>query len=254
MSNSSASVDKVGPISGAVEVGAKSGAVEVGAKSGAVEVKMQSSTKDGTCIIFDFDDTFLCTSYLNSLGIGLNTPDSEFEHIRPELKLLEDAVANLLERALFITESVTIITNAQVGWVEYSCKKFLPKVYGILFLRRIEVMSARAIFECEFPHEPTIWKTEAFKIKISNYYKDKPIDLRKDVLSFGDSIHERVAVHKATLSLGSSTLTKSLKFIEHPTIKQLVKQQNLVTSCLLEMCIRDEDFDLILTIPLIDSE
>ena len=220
---------------------------EVGAGNGAVEVE-----KGHKCVIFDWDDTILCSSWLDSMGFNLNTPDCEIQSIRPHLDILEEAAANLLRRALVNEPSgVMIITNAQTDWVELSCKKFLPKVLGIL--SKITVVSARSTFENQFPNDPEIWKAEAFRIKIREYYGDKPIDLRKDVLSFGDSIHERKAVHKATSTMGSNTLTKSIKFVERPTIEQLVRQQNLVASCLFEICKKDESLDLMLTIQLIYS-
>jgi len=259
MSNSSVSVSsgEVGAANGAVEVGAANGAVEVGAGSGAVEVSVGSGAVEVSAgsepnVIFDWDDTLLCSSWLDSMGFNLNTPDSEIEGIRSHLNILEEAAANLLRRALISSpKGVVIITNAELGWVELSCRKFIPKVLGIL--SNITVVSARSTFEHQFPNAPDVWKAEAFRIKIREYFGDKPIDLRKDVLSFGDSIHERKAVHKATSTMGSSTLTKSVKFVERPTIEQLVRQQNLVASCLFEICKKDESLDLMLTIQLIYS-
>jgi hypothetical protein len=247
MSNSSVSVSV-----SSGEVGTGNGAVEVSAGSGTVEVDAGSGTNSKKCVIFDWDDTLLCSSWLDSMGFNLNTPDCEIQSIRPHLDKLEEAAANLLRRALVNEPSgVMIITNAQTDWVELSCKKFIPKVLGIL--SKITVVSARSTFEHQFPNSPEIWKAEAFRIKIREYYGDKPIDLRKDVLSFGDSIHERKAVHKATSTMGSSTLTKSIKFVERPTIEQLVRPQNLGASCLFEICKKDESLDLMLTIQLIYS-
>lgn len=42
-----------------------------------------------------------------------------------------------------------IITNAAEGWVEFSCKKFMPAVLPIL--QKVNIISARAKYESKFP-------------------------------------------------------------------------------------------------------
>lgn len=74
---------------------------------------------------------------------------------------------------------------------------------------------------------------------------------RKNVLSFGDSVHERAAIHKVTGGMGPSTRTKSIKFVERPTVEQLKRQVDLVASCFEEICRHTGSLDLMLTIQLL---
>jgi hypothetical protein len=72
----------------------------------------------------------------------------------------------------------------------------------------------------------------------------------KNVLSFGDSVHERHALHKVTSSL-TNVVTKSVKFVERPSIEQLKRQVDLVHSCLDDITAHRGDLDLMLTIQLL---
>ena len=46
------------------------------------------------------------------------------------------------------------------------------------------------------------------------------------------------------------TLTKSIKFVERPSMEQLWRQLELVTNCFKDICSHDGDLDLMLTISL----
>ena len=73
----------------------------------------------------------------------------------------------------------------------------------------------------------------------------------RNILSFGDSIHERCAIHKVTAALGQGCVrTKSIKFVERPTVEQLKRQVDLVTSCFDSLVSHGESLDLMLTIHL----
>ncbi len=52
--------------------------------------------------------------------------------------------------------NVLIITNAETGWVELSCKKFMPRVQP--YLQNLRVLSARSAFEALYPDSPSDWK------------------------------------------------------------------------------------------------
>lgn len=55
---------------------------------------------------------------------------------------------------------VYIITNAADGWVEFSCRKFMPSVFPIL--AKIIIISARSRYESKFPGDVPQWKINAF--------------------------------------------------------------------------------------------
>lgn len=91
-----------------------------------------------TCIIFDWDDTLLCTTFLNPTNCG------NFDlplNVKVQLKKLEKAACSILTECIKYGD-VYIITNAAEGWVEFSARKYLPKICKIL--DKVTVMSARA--------------------------------------------------------------------------------------------------------------
>ena len=55
---------------------------------------------------------------------------------------------------------VYIITNAAEGWVEFSCKRFMPTCFECL--NKITVISARTKYESKFPGDVPKWKINAF--------------------------------------------------------------------------------------------
>lgn len=203
-----------------------------------------------TCIIFDWDDTLLSSSWLASNGLRLDSPDVLPAEATAQLTILEDAVIALLERALRCG-TVIIITNAETGWVELSARKFIPRV--IPMLMRVRVLSARSTFEALYADSPSDWKVQAFFQEICAAYAGRRPDTRKNILSFGDSIHERAAIHKVTSNMGPLTRTKSIKFVERPTVEQLKRQVDLVSSCFEDLCGHNGHLDLMLTIQLLFS-
>lgn len=105
-------------------------------------------------IIFDWDDTLLCSTWLAARGLRLDSPKELPAEARAQLGVLEDSVCVLINTALAYGP-VCIITNAERGWVELSAKKFMPSVVPLL--SRVRVLSARSTFEADFPC-PTDWK------------------------------------------------------------------------------------------------
>ena len=82
-----------------------------------------------------------------------------------QLDLLQESVIALIHRA-GQCGSVVIITNAETGWVEMSCKKFMPRVFPLLGGMRI--LSARSAFEGRFPDSPSDWKVRHRRLYILN--------------------------------------------------------------------------------------
>jgi hypothetical protein len=199
---------------------------------------------DETCMIFDWDDTLLASSWLSINGLKLDTPIIPPEHAA-QLTILERTVRIILERAL-ICGTVIIITNSETGWVELSCSKFIPDILPLL--SRIKIISARSTFETISPDDPIEWKIKAFSQEISLVYLDKESTIRKNIISFGDSTYERIALFKKAHDI--KALPKSIKFVERPTIQQLQKQLELVGNSFFEICKKTDSLDLMLTIQL----
>ncbi len=107
---------------------------------------------------------------------------------------------------------------------------------------------------CKFSHAPCVLSPQihAFHHKISEHYGPRHTapDVRKHVVSFGDSNHERHAVHRTTSRMKNAA-TKSVKFVDRPNVEQLKRQVDLVTSCFKDIAGHPGDLDLMLTIQLL---
>lgn len=200
----------------------------------------------GTLIIFDWDDSLLSSSWLAQNGLRLDSPSIPVA-AAALLDDLAESVSQVLTQALSLGE-VVIITNAEAGWVELSAKKFLPAVVPVL--SKIKVISARTTFEAHYPDSPSDWKVQAFAAEISAAYAACPTGTLKNIISLGDSTHERLALMTVTRGL-PSTVTKSVKFVERPTIEQLKRQVDLVVNCIEEIVTHKGSLDLMLTIQLL---
>eukprot|EP00392_Amoebophrya_sp_AT5.2_P012659 g12766.t1 len=169
-----------------------------------------------TVIIFDWDDTLLCTSYLN---LRLPTPEIP-GHVQKQLLLLERVGAQLLELAMKLGQTF-IITNAMKGWVEYSASKYVPRLLPTL--QKLTIISARGNYEHAFPGNYGQWKIEAF-LEVQRQLNSQIIT---NLVSLGDSNMEMEAVHVMGKEFAQA-LIKTIKFRESPTPEELVKQLELV--------------------------
>mmetsp|Transcript_9891 Transcript_9891/g.8402 ORF Transcript_9891/g.8402 Transcript_9891/m.8402 type:complete len:121 (-) Transcript_9891:9-371(-) len=103
----------------------------------------QKPPQHQTVIIFDWDDTLLCTSYLNlRAGQQQNRQDIS-KSVQKHLTNISTTDSKLLEMAMAHGETF-IITNAMKGWVEYSARKYVPELLPTL--RKVRIISARTAF------------------------------------------------------------------------------------------------------------
>ena len=205
-----------------------------------------SSKRRQTVFIFDWDDTLLASTHLSARGCKLDTDFNShpsYSDLTSGLTELESSVCNLLDTAVSLGE-VHIVTNAELGWVELSAAKFLPAVVPIL--TRVKVISARTSYERVWPDAPMKWKFSAFHERLS-HYQPHDSSLEKHIISLGDSHVEREAVRAVTRSM-TNTKCKSVKFSERPTLEQLRRQLDLVTSCFAYIHQHHGDLDLQLTV------
>jgi len=89
--------------------------------------------------------------------------------------------------------------NQRGAWL--TCHKFLPELAPLL--ECVRIVSARSSYECEVGSDPQRWKLRAFEHEIRRAYGKSTHDpgRPKNVLSLGDSVHEREAVMRATAPL-----------------------------------------------------
>eukprot|EP00929_Paragymnodinium_shiwhaense_P057675 TRINITY_DN2887_c0_g1_i3.p1 TRINITY_DN2887_c0_g1~~TRINITY_DN2887_c0_g1_i3.p1 ORF type:complete len:271 (+),score=68.58 TRINITY_DN2887_c0_g1_i3:304-1116(+) len=208
------------------------------------EVDGHRFTFDETVIIFDWDDTVLPSSWVQEQGLRLDG----------ESQLTPTQQEELLDLARLATETLTtaktlgtvvLVTNAERGWIELSSRKFLPSLLPTL--EDVKLLSARTEYERPEVVSPFEWKLRAFQHEILRLFHERGggQQKRKNILSFGDSAHEREALIHATANLPNCR-TKSLKFVERPRIETLRKQHSLVARCVKKIVHHDGNLDLCL--------
>lgn len=186
-----------------------------------VWVPSQKEKTHNSLIIFDWDDTLLCTSFLTPNGVydenmELSAADRE------KVKKLEFAALNLLKKAIEKGD-VYIITNAGPGWVEYSAEKFYPSLKTVL--NKITIISARGEYEAESPGDPRKWKKRTFL----NLQKKMNTKLVTNIICLGDSTFEMEA-GKVLAKKFQQAFVKTVKFRENPKPEELHSQLVLVAN------------------------
>jgi hypothetical protein len=167
-----------------------------------------------TVICFDWDDTLLCTSWLNYVGDQFNGCLL--------VQDIERAAVQLLELAMELGR-VFIITNAEEGWVEHSAARWVPGLLPVL--ARVPIISARTKFEIQHPAAPSRWKVSAF----FELQKQLAGNLITNLLSVGDSQFEMDAAYALAAEFDDA-IVKTIKFQERPKPGELLKQLKLVAA------------------------
>jgi len=180
-------------------------------------LKLEPAKKHQTMIIFDWDDTLLCTHFLSAFGF-VDLPKEVYD----TLKILDESASTLLLKAIEYGQTF-IITNAAEGWVQCSGKLFMPKVFEVIIKKNIKVISARSGYEDIFPGDSRRWKVEAF-LDIEHIF-DK--NLITNLICLGDSHIEIDAAHILAQKFRQAMI-KTIKFRESPKPEELVKQHELV--------------------------
>ena len=172
-------------------------------------------------IIFDWDDTLLPTTFLTQGGTyneNIILTDSD----QKEFEKLEKTAFNLLSIAISKGD-VYIITNAGLGWVEFSSKKYYPKIYKIL--PKIKIISARYEWEKKFPNDTKKWKIQTFL----SLQKELDTKLVTNIICLGDSLYE-IEAGRILANCFSEVFVKTVKFKEGPKLEELNKQLMLVNN------------------------
>ena len=167
-------------------------------------------------IIFDWDDTLLCTSILSKYGHFSEMNKYPINDLI-QISLLEAFVMELLEKSMDKGDTF-IITNSEKGWVEYSCKKFYPNFYPLL--SKITIISSRK-YKKIHPKNFFMWKIETLDNFINDYNYDS--DLPTNIISIGDSFGD-INASKRLKNQFKTCFIKTIKFIEYPKIIDLQKE------------------------------
>lgn len=186
-------------------------------------------------ILLDWDDTVLPTTYIAQQQLSLECP------VPDDVKQVLDAYALVARDTLQCLKShgtVIIVTNAETGWVELTCAKFLPALQGLV--EGLERVSARSSFEHLGFVTPAEWKTEAFHELVSAHQQRFPDAV--DVLSVGDAGHEREAVYRVAQRLDIAA--KSIKLVEQPDLAYLQREHELLQERLGDLLAHDGPLDV----------
>lgn len=181
---------------------------------------------DSKLVIFDWDDTLFPTSYLNELKYIQNNMLTEHVSDTPQdlMKKLTDYETTCVETLDLAWKlsggNIVIVTNGDVGWVSKSGDLFLRKVCNWLRKHCIQVVSARSLYENEFPDEIEKWKTAAFMVLCKERFRNNS---SFNLLSVGDSDYEEIAT-RHVCTVAPNAICKSTKMVEHPTLEQLSHQ------------------------------
>mmetsp|Transcript_4266 Transcript_4266/g.3105 ORF Transcript_4266/g.3105 Transcript_4266/m.3105 type:complete len:110 (+) Transcript_4266:558-887(+) len=109
-------------------------------------------------MIYDWDDTLLCTSLMNPNDEGQML--GVLKSFAKDINRIQGFVLSILKKSSAVGVPV-IVTNARKGWVEFSSSLMMPKVYSYI-MKHVKVYSARELFSQQYPFEMTSWKFRTF--------------------------------------------------------------------------------------------
>ena len=183
---------------------------------------LKTENEKSNIFIFDWDDTLFFTSHLNR---NKDSFFSSYELPKRELKKMKEIeyyVDRILNKALSYG-MVFIITNSSDGWIQKSAKLFYPELTPIL--NRINIISARSLFEKKYPNNLEMWKIKAFTDLPEIFDINKKVPT--NIICIGDNDIEIKCGKKLAESFDDYVL-KTVKFRENPDLDELIKQLNLI--------------------------
>jgi len=169
-----------------------------------------------TVVIFDWDDTLLCTSCLHMFGAS-SLPYA----LRCRLNDIAAVARELLETASRFGRTF-IITNAREGWVQESAARWVPELLPVL--RQVKIISARSSYESRFP-DIRQWKIQAFM----GVRRQLDAQAVTNLISIGDSDSEMDAV-RVMGSQFAQAIVKTVTLQSDPKPQDLLKQLSLLQS------------------------
>lgn len=184
-------------------------------------ITLNKESTHNTIFIYDWDDTFFFTSeFMEKSDLKKLSEISKKD--KKKIEIIEDCVKTILTKSLN-KGSVFIITNSSEGWVEASTKIFYPNLEPLL--DRINIISARSLYEKQYPKNKEMWKLNAFLDLQSKYNFDK--NKLTNIICIGDNGNEIEAAKNLNKSFKNAVI-KTLKFQEVPSIDKLIKQLKLI--------------------------
>lgn len=138
------------------------------------------------------------------------------EGTRAKLAKLEKKVFKILSLSIKRAQ-VFIITNSVEGWVQQSCKMYMPKVEPLL--SKVTIISARSQYEKQYPTNWQEWKIHAFL----EMKKNMEYGAITNIITIGDSQVDLDAGHRLFDQFPMARL-KTIKLKQCPTPDELDKE------------------------------
>lgn len=182
-----------------------------------------------TLMIFDWDDTLFPTTWTRQHDMfeeGVTLSNEQ----KAQLEQMAERARLTLQMAMQIGK-VVIVTNAEQGWIEMSCKTFMPSLVSLM--KTVDIVSARSMYERLTP-DASEWKRMAFEEEVELFYGTSQARQQRNIVSVGDSLHEMQALKAVTEGV-SNCCGKSIKLRDFPSIEQLIEQHELLSTSFLDV-------------------
>lgn len=212
-------------------------------------------------VIFDWDDTlFPTTEFIKkSKPMSIENLYKWGSRVFELLKLYIDT---------FGAQNVYIITNGDKGWIEYSlqmaskqfqilnnCRSpFKPclldyfiSIKSLLQVYRIKTISARSLYQDEYPKQSKTWKEYTFIDQAFNHFYEENKGI---ILSIGDSFDEWIASNDCIEFMNnyldkeeSNFCLQRIKLQRTPSLDQLMKQWRTLILIAHDLNLQTSSFD-----------
>ena len=196
----------------------------------------ENFTTEETIIISDWDDTLNISHVLSGKYAAFSIISEESPQIPKDLQDIFDIVAKAAKE--FLTEAVKygrvlIVTNASEGWVELSCKRFMPSIYALF--TSFTIISAREYYETQ-TSSPHKWKQYVFRDIVLGHFS-RTSDKQKNVISIGDGTAEQYAMRSLRASCYEATninliTTKTIRLMGMVNAEIMARQLKYVIDSL----------------------
>jgi len=189
-------------------------------------------------ILIDFDDTLFPTVAIDTIKEKYDVTNIEelseknifiSNKLKQAEMLMTDIIMQSLKKGI-----VYIVTNASEKWIEDCLRDWFPS--SVDYFKTLNIISARSVYEKpnliydrddilthNFPIE---WKRLTF-LDICDRYKKLFGAYPDDILSIGDGNPEYFAILQIS-SLFDNINIERIKFIEYPTINDLINQYKIL--------------------------
>lgn len=201
-----------------------------------------------TIMIFDFDDTLICTKYLDSLNLNYHlifSFQSSLEDSHPslmkELNELENTILDLFNELADKNYEIIIVSNADLKWISNCLTHFLPDLGEYIQQTKIKIYSAKNMYSGVSCNSEE-WKRRCFSTIINENYLDEN-NSELNIISIGDGADERNALTKVKfdnsikssydgeidgINFGCVLKKKFIQFIDSPSITSIIRQLDYI--------------------------